>query len=285
MIVPDSPIGGRDVADHYDRLNEFYNDIWGFHRHHGFWQTGRETASEAIACMVEKISAAAELGPGRRVVDVGCGTGGIAWYFAEQKKAEVVGFTVSLEEKKTAEEREAGAGGTVPRFVCSDWLHNDLPDEWADAVVLIESFSHMMDRGAVLAEVERVLKPGGRLVMADWVTSDNPKSWQVKGLLEPICRGGKLAGLSTFNENKKMLEDFSLQTIELADLTDSVSKTWWKITDRLMGKMACDRYYRKFLWRSLLEDRDLVFAIPRVISAYALGCLKYEWLVAEKPMK
>lgn len=282
MIVPGSPIGGTDVADHYDRLNDFYCDVWGSHRHHGFWENGRETSSEAITSMARKIALAAKVGPGKRVVDVGCGTGGIAWHFAQEAGAEVVGYTVSLEEKKTAEEREVGAGGVVPKFVCRDWLENDLPDEWADAVVLIESFSHMVDRAAVLAEVERVLKPEGRLVIADWVASENPSWWQVKGLLQPICRGGKLTGLSTFDENEKLFKETCLQTLEVADITESVSKTWQKISARLMGKVACDAYYRKFMWQSLFKDRDLVFAIPRVMSAYALGCLKYEWMVAEK---
>ncbi len=282
MITPGSPIGETDVASHYDRLNEFYNDIWGLHRHHGYWQTGNETASEAVALMTRKILDAAQVGSGKRVVDVGCGTGGITWYFAQEAKAEVVAYTVSQEEKATAENCEISGGEGRARFVCRDWLENDVPDEWADAVVLIESFSHMVDRGAVLAEVERVLKPGGRLVLTDWIGSKNPARWQVKGLLEPICRGGKLTSLIHVEEMAEMLKEASLQVIECNDITAKVSKTWYKITVRLVRKMLIDGRYRKFMWQSLLNDRDLLFAIPRVMLAYASACLRYEWVVAEK---
>ncbi|NOX99912.1 MAG: methyltransferase domain-containing protein [Verrucomicrobia bacterium] len=282
MIVPASPIGETEVADHYDRLNEFYNDVWGLHRHHGYWESGSETASEAVALMARKILNAAQLAPGSKVVDVGCGTGGIAWYFAREAEVEVMAYTLSQEEKATAEDGGMNVRGGSASFVCSDWLENDLPDEWADAVVLIESFSHMVDRGAVLAEIERVLKPGGRLVLTDWVVSEHPSPWQVKGLLEPICRGGKLTGLSSIKENGEMLKEASLRVLECNDITDNVSKTWQKITVRLVGKMLGDSHYRKFMWQSLLKDRDLFFAIPRVMLAYALTCLRYEWLVAEK---
>lgn len=285
MIVSNSPIGEAEVADHYDRLNHFYCDVWGLHRHHGFWETGQESPEDAIALMAGKISAAAKIDRGGRVVDVGCGTGGIAWLMARESDAEVMGYTVSEKEKETAEKFDDSSDEkvkTLPRFICSDWLENDLPDNWADAVVLIESLSHMENRMRVLVEATRVLKPGGRLLIADWLASAKPKGWQVKWLLKPICQGGKLTGLSSIEEGQNLLNELSLQVTEASDLTTSVSKTWHHITAKLMRKLASDAAYRKFMWQSLFRDRTLFFSIPRVIIAYATGCLKYGWLVAEK---
>lgn len=232
--------------------------------------------------MAKKILGAAKVRPGEKVVDVGCGSGGIAWFFAEKANVEVVGYTVSKEEERTAVKHGAGAVGPGPRFIHGDWLDNHLADESADAVLMIESFSHMADRRAVLAEISRVLKPGGRLVMADWVASTNPHRWQVRGLLQPICRGGRLTGLNTSDENRKMLEVASLLLLEHADLTAAVSKTWRVIAGRSLGKVMRDASCWKLLAWCLLHDRPRSFAIPRVMLAYALGCLRYQWMVAEK---
>lgn len=282
MIVCVPSIGGTEVAEHYDRLNAFYIGIWGHHRHHGFWEKGSESAEQAIASMTARVVRAAKSGVGGRVIDVGCGTGGIAWHFADQENAEVMGYTLSMEEKLTAEGGgERGKKGSA-EFICADWLDNGLPDEWADAVVLIESFSHMEDRQAVLEEVARVLKPGGRLVLADWVAAQSPQAWQVKHLLEPMCRGGRLTGLSSLEENRDLLEAVSLQVLEASDITVEVEKTWRVITGRLIWKVLSDAAYRKFMWQSLWCDRAVFFAIPRVMIAYQLGCLRYGWLVAQK---
>ncbi len=282
MIVCLPSIGGKEVAEHYDRLNGLYIDVWGSHRHHGFWKKGSESVDQAIASMTERVVQAAKPGVGGRVIDVGCGTGGVAWYFADQIKAEVLGYTLSMEEKLTAE----GGGEQVKKgsadFICGDWLDNVLPDECADAVVLIESFSHMEDRQAVLAEVARVLKPGGRLVLTDWVAAQSPQAWQVKYLLEPMCRGGRLTGLSSLEENRDLLEAVSLQVMEASDITVEVKKTWRVIAGRLICKVLSDATYRKFMWQSLRHDRAVFFAIPRVMIAYRLGCLSYGWLVAQK---
>lgn len=278
MIVPSPLVDKSEVAEHYDGLNQFYHDVWGLHRHHGYWQNGGETPVEAIRLMAQKILDAAKASSGGRVVDVGCGPGGVAWFFTENANVEVVGYTISKEEERTAVGHGARADGNAPRFIHGDWLDNHLADESADAVLLIESLSHMADRMAVLAEIARVLKPGGRLVMADWAASGKPQRWQVKGLLQPICRGGRLTGLVTPEENGKMLEAASLLLLEQADLTGSVSKTWWVIVARALANVSC----WKLLGRCLLSDWPRFFAIPRVMLAYAVGCLSYQWMVAEK---
>ncbi|MFK5921581.1 MAG: methyltransferase domain-containing protein [Verrucomicrobiota bacterium] len=286
MIVSVANISEAEVGQHYDQLNDFYLDVWGRHRHHGFWSSGRESAEEAIALMTHRIEQAIQLERGGKVVDVGCGTGGMSWDLVRQKEAEVVAYTLSIEEKKYAESGadnggESGERGKA-RFICGDWLENDLPDHWADAVMVIESFSHMEDRQAAMAEAVRVLKPGGRLLLADWVASQSPTQWQVKRLLQPMCRGGRLTGLNSLGENRELLESLQLQVLRAEDITASVEKTWWVIAWRLLKKGLSDGLYRKFIWQSFWADREVFFAIPRVILAYRLGCLRYGWLVAQK---
>ncbi|MCF6313473.1 MAG: class I SAM-dependent methyltransferase [Verrucomicrobiales bacterium] len=282
MIVSAASVDVDEVADHYDRLNEFYLEVWGEHRHHAYWETGKESATEAIELMMQRIWRAVDLSTGGRVVDVGCGSGGLARIFAQQCGAEVVGYTVSAEERECAEKSSETLQQGSAVFFCRDWLQNDVPDQWADAVVLIESFSHLKNRGQVLAEVARVLKPGGRLLLADWVAAPDVSQWKVKFLLQPMCRGGRLTGLNSMTENLELIEGGGLKCLEASDITSAVKKTWWVIAYRLMKKVLSEAKYRALLWRSLREDRDTFFAIPRVMLAYQSGCLNYGWILAQK---
>lgn len=282
MIVSAASVDVDEVADHYDRLNEFYLEVWGEHRRHAYWETGKECAAEAITLMTQRIVRAVDLSSGDRLVDVGCGSGGLARSFAQQCDAEVVGYTISAEERVCAEKDSQTLQQGSAVFFCQDWLQNDVPDQWADAVVLIESFSHMENRGQVLAEVARVLKPGGRLLLADWVAAPTVSRWQVGALLQPMCRGGRLTGLNSMAENLGLIKAAGLNCLEASAITSSVKKTWQVIAYRLMKKVVSEAKYRALLWRSLREDRDTFFAIPRVMMAYQSGCLSYGWVLAQK---
>jgi SAM-dependent methyltransferase len=116
----------------------------------------------------------AELPEGGRVLDVGCGTGTFALALAAARPdARVVGVDGDPE-ALTIARRKAGAGGVEWRAGLAD----DLPeaDAGADAVVL-SLLLHHLTRAAktrALREARRVLKPGGRLHVADWGRPHDP---------------------------------------------------------------------------------------------------------------
>ena len=97
---------------------------------------------------------------GKRVLDVGCGKGRFARILKEQHpKAEVWGVDISAEMLRYVpqgiETRQASM--------------TDLPfaDVWFDAVYATESLEHAIEIEAAVAEMCRVLRPGGRLVIID----------------------------------------------------------------------------------------------------------------------
>jgi len=64
------------IRDHYDRASPCYYSLWGEHVHHGYWIRGNETKEQAQVQLIEHLAEAAELVPGSRILDVGCGFGG-----------------------------------------------------------------------------------------------------------------------------------------------------------------------------------------------------------------
>src|ERR1700723_2703420 len=82
MIIPNVAQTTASVAAHYDELDGFYREIWGEHVHHGYWETGRETATEAVVSLIELLADRLRLTSGLRVCDIGCGYGATARYLA-----------------------------------------------------------------------------------------------------------------------------------------------------------------------------------------------------------
>src|SRR4051794_7033411 len=99
---------------------------------------------------------------GRRVVDVACGEG-YGSSLLGTVAAEVVGVDASAE----AVEHAAGAYGSgTGRFHAPDAASMPVEDGWADVVVSFETLEHLEDHEAFLAEIDRVLRPGGLLVLS-----------------------------------------------------------------------------------------------------------------------
>lgn len=110
-----------------------------------------------------------QLQPGENVVDVGSG-GGIDSLIA----ANMVGSTgqvigVDMTPAMLAKSQEAAARSNINNVEFRQGFAEDLPvaDEWADVVISNGVLNLFPDKAAGLKEMERVLKPGGRLQIAD----------------------------------------------------------------------------------------------------------------------
>ena len=119
-----------------------------------------------------RIVEAAELRPGQRVLDVGCGTGTLVLAAATAVGAEgsVEGIDPSPEMIARAQSK-ATSGGYSARFQEASIESLPYPDGCFDAVLSSLMFHHLSEsqENAGLAEIHRVLAPGGRLTIVDFV--------------------------------------------------------------------------------------------------------------------
>jgi SAM-dependent methyltransferase len=125
-----------------------------------------ERIAETFAPIHERIVAALELRPGERVLDVACGTGGIALR-AARAGAEVVGIDISsdqLEKARGAAELE----GLALAFDEGDCQALPYADREFDAVVSAFGAIFALDHARTAEELARVCRPGGRLALTAW---------------------------------------------------------------------------------------------------------------------
>lgn len=133
----------------------------------------------------------AELAPGDRVVDVACGTGDLAIKLRERLPAQardggpsVVGVDFTFPMLPRAVDKAGrlapGDGETdsspasPARFVAGDALRLPLASSSVDAVTIAFGLRNVADPGAAVVEFARVLRPGGRLVVLEFVEPTHP---------------------------------------------------------------------------------------------------------------
>jgi ubiquinone/menaquinone biosynthesis C-methylase UbiE len=108
----------------------------------------------------------AEVGPGDRVVDVGCGPGRFLREAAE-RGAEAVGVEPSAQMRRVAGWRTPASLRPHVRVVDGTAERLPLEDGGATVASAVASYHHWTDPDAGLAELRRVLRPGGRLLIAE----------------------------------------------------------------------------------------------------------------------
>ena len=157
----------RNIEFHYDLGNDFYA-AWldaTMSYSSALFAEPIATAEPLEAAQTRKVHALLDrlaLRPGQRLLEIGCGWGGLAEIAARDYGVEVVGITLSPEQKRFAEQRLAAAGvADRVRFELRDY--RDVQERF-DAVASVEMVEAVGERywRDYMEAIERALKPGGR---------------------------------------------------------------------------------------------------------------------------
>jgi demethylmenaquinone methyltransferase/2-methoxy-6-polyprenyl-1,4-benzoquinol methylase len=142
-------VGGlfQRIAGPYDRLN-------------GLISLGRDQAWRRAAIRL------AGVGPGSRVLDLGCGTGDflLAALPALQGRGDLVGIDLAPAMIERAREKIGAPPGVRVELRCGNACETGVADGWADVVTMGWVVRNLGDRARAYAEILRVLKPAGRFV-------------------------------------------------------------------------------------------------------------------------
>lgn len=272
MISSRKEIRGEDIASHYDELDRFYREIWGEHVHHGLWVRGDETREQAVRQLAELVAREAAVTKGTRVVDIGCGYGATAQLLADELGAEVTGFTISQAQYAIAQSRAGGKGN--PAYVCGDWLTNTLPADSFDAAIAIESSEHM-DKPGFFAQAQRVLRPGGRLVVNAWLSCEAPTRNQERWLIEPICREGRMPHLGAESDYRQLAADAGFRLEKFQDVTRQIARTWPMIVRVFVWNLLRKPSYIRFILDPKSKNAIFGLTIVRLWIAFRTGAMRY----------
>jgi len=160
----------------------------------------------------------AGLEKGKRVLDVCAGLGGPARYQVTKTGCTVVGIDLNESRVQGAQEltKRVGLRSGI-RFVTGDAQNLPFNDGEFDAVLSQEAFLHLPDRATALEEVHRVLKPGGRLAMTDWIARPDFSQDDRAAMWEGVAA----QSVSSWMDYMAMLEDTGFGSIAISDLTES----------------------------------------------------------------
>ena len=139
-----------------------------------------ETSCESFAGVANPFSLGA-LRPGERVLDIGCGAGMDTLVAAQMVGADGTVTGIDMTPAMVAKARRSVAATGLANVTIVEGSAEDLPFESASFDVVISNgvIDLIPDKDAVFSEIARVLRPGGRIQLAD-VTIQRPVSEEGK---------------------------------------------------------------------------------------------------------
>jgi len=169
------------------------------------------------------------------VVDYGVGSWGFGCIYPRLKECRhAIGFDISeaaLAKSAQVSASDPALAGKAVDYYVSLGYSMQLPDEFVDVFFCGECIEHVEDTNAFLAEVHRLLKPGGVAIF----TTPNGDPWAYRQLKIRWCVGFEHVALMSFDEFRRYLEAF-FEPVEYIGFNQSLLPGLDKIVPQEVGE-------------------------------------------------
>jgi cyclopropane-fatty-acyl-phospholipid synthase len=246
----------KNVAHHYDVGNDLYNlflDIEHMQYSCAYWPSDDITLEQAQTAKLAHIAAKLAIEPGQKVLDIGCGWGGMAIYLAKHFDVSVKGITLSEEQLVLARQRavEAGVSGRID-FELIDYRDLAARGDKFERIVSVGMFEHVgqaqFDR--FFRDCATMLDDEGVMLMHTIGRMGGPGSTDAF-TRKYIFPGGYIPALS---ETVEASEKVRLIATDVENLRLHYAKTlreWYKrcvANKEAIVKLHDERFYRMWIF-------------------------------------
>lgn len=264
-----NPLGQatQNVAHHYDLSEELYDLFLDEDRQYScaYFENADDSLEQAQLQKKLHIAQKLWLTPGMRVLDIGCGWGGMALTLAEKFGVEVVGVTLSKEQLKIAKERAANRG--LADKVDFRLLDYRLLDEKFDRIVSVGMFEHVGAPNYLdyFTKISDLLKDDG-IALVHTIGRNAPPGITSPWILKYIFPGGYIPALSeavtAVEVSGLAISDVEVWRMHYAETLLHWRKRFENNVDRI-SKIYDERFCR--MWRYYLIASEMTFRYDRQV--------------------
>ena len=216
----------EQIIKYYDSCEIDFKLLWHLNKnyafHYGYWDEKVKNFDQALLRTNEIIIEIAKIKKTDKVLDAGCGIGGTSIFIARKIGCKVEGITICQNQvdkaKKLAKKLNVSS---LVNFSNQDYMNTKFKSNSFDVIFALESACHS-DKEKFLREAYRLLKKGGRLVVADFFNSKSNFSDKEKKLMNKWLNGWAVDSLETPLFFKTKSKNIGFKNIKYEKINDNI---------------------------------------------------------------
>ncbi len=291
MVEMASSAAGVDplasIIRYYEHTRFDYSSLWARRSdpafHYGYYDEHCRHHRSAVANANVTLAKFAGIRQGDKVLDAGCGRGGSCFWLAQKLCARPVGVNLVASQLDYAR-REANRRGLSGQteFRRADYTRTPFEAGSFDVVWALESLCHSSKKIDFYSEASRLLRPGGRIVIAEYMLTENEMLPEDQKLVADWLSGWSIPALDSEAQHSANAGSTGFERIEVHDWTDRMRRSSLRLYCMAVICHWLSVVLNKAGLRSDVAHGNLLSARHQY-EALRKGLWQYKILVAQKP--
>ena len=219
----------KDISRYYDLRQVHYRLFWKLDKskslHYGYWDASTKNFSEALLNINKILAQHVNISKEDVVLDAGCGVGGSSIWLAKNIGCRVTGISLNSQQVNQANvfARKEMVEHLV-HFEQNDYTSTSFADESFDIVWAIESVCYVPDKSEFIKEAFRLLKKGGRLIVADFFKKDGLQGKEAEQVRQ-WANGWAIEDYATRENFERQLNKAGFSNIHFENANEAIMRS------------------------------------------------------------
>lgn len=223
----------EDIIQYYDLTKVHYQRAWDLSEsrsmHYGFKNKSSDSFRDSLQNMNWAMADYVGINKHDRVLDAGCGIGGSSFFLANEYACKVTGISLSKDQIEEARVHLEELKLEELEFMVADFTDLPFEDSSFDVIWALESLVHCENKQNFFKEANRVLKPGGKIILGEYLRNNRSYSKKEEALLTKWLNAWAIKEIDYISDYEKLVLNLGYNAIKHKNITENIRYSSWRM--------------------------------------------------------